>query len=91
MIKMEKRKAQISVNSVHLYKKDIIKCHNSNSVNENVVNIVYSDLFLFHVLAGEETERKRLECCRLLEKVQEENLFKNNGTPICCNGEIEVL
>jgi hypothetical protein len=41
------------------------------------MNIVYSDLFLFHVPAGEETERRRLEGRRLLEKVQEEDLFKN--------------
>ncbi len=39
--------------------------------------IVYSDLSLFHVLAGEETERRRLEGRRLLERVQEEDLFKN--------------
>ncbi len=44
--------------------------------------IVYSDLFLFHVLAGEETERRQPEVRRLLEKVQDEDIFKKSEAPI---------
>ncbi len=48
------------------------------------MNIVYSDLFLFHVPAGEETERRRMEGRLLLEKWKRKiysDLFKTKWNP----------